>query len=175
MENTNWFKELIKKLKGVLDFITGLITMVLRIPFVGFATWTEKLMTGMLQSVSEENTPSPVTIEDIIFNRVPIFDINVFSYESTGENSISYLLKENVAKWYVAIRNLVIAVLLVVLVYLGLRMALSSIAEEKAKYKRMLMDWFVSFFIVLFLHFYILVILKLNDALIFALKGLLRR
>ena len=179
MQHTNWFDEMIRKIKGVLDFITGLVTMVLRIPFVGFATWTEKLVSGLLQSISEGNCPNPVTVEDIIFNRVPIFDINVFDFGHAGgkaidETSIVYLLKENVAQWYVAIRNLVLAILLIVLVYMGLRMAMSAIAEEKAKYKRMLVDWFVSFFIVLFLHFFILFVLRLNDALLSALEGSLR-
>ncbi len=177
LERESWFGNLIKTLQGIFDYITGAITMVLRIPFVGFATWTEKLISGTLQAVSDGESPSPVTIEDIVFNRVPIFDVNVFRFDMAGgqsinSNSIVYLLRQNVAEWYVAIRNLVLVILLVILVYLGLRMAITSIAEEKAKYKQMLVDWFVSFVIVLFLHFFIILVLRLNDTLIITLGKL---
>lgn len=72
------------------------------------------------------------------------------------------------AGWYIAFRNFVIAALLVALIYLGIRMAITSIAEEKAHYKRMLKDWLVSFVLVLFIHFFIYIALTVNDTLVSA-------
>ena len=43
--------------------------------------------------------------------------------------------------------------LLSVLVYLGIRMLLSSIAADRAKYKQMLMDWVIAMCLLFTLHF----------------------
>ena len=45
-------------------------------------------------------------------------------------------------------RTVSIIGLIVTLLYLGIRMALSTIAEDKAKYKELLVSWLVSFIIV---------------------------
>ncbi len=42
-------------------------------------------------------------------------------------------------------------------------MAITTIAEEKARYKQMLVDWFVSFFMVLFIHYFLVLVFNIND------------
>jgi hypothetical protein len=82
--NTPWWEEVIRFFKDIFDYLTGLLTMIFRIPIVGFATWTEILVSGAVQVISTEKTPSPISIEDIIFNRVPLFDINLFNMNEAG-------------------------------------------------------------------------------------------
>ena len=41
----------------------------------------------------------------------------------------------------------------IVLLYVGIRMMLSSIASEKSKYKKMLGDWVISMCLVFVLHY----------------------
>ena len=74
--------------------------------------------------------------------------------------------REGVAKWYFALRNLSIVVSLAVLIYMGIRMAISSVASDKAKYKEMLKDWLIGFAVLFFLHYFMIIILNLNNQLV---------
>lgn len=59
--------------------------------------------------------------------------------------SIVQSLKPMIAKWYYTIRNISIVAMMPILVYIGIRMLLTSIASEKSKYKSMLQDWVIAF------------------------------
>ena len=58
------------------------------------------------------------------------------------------LIKRTVAVWYNIVVLLAYAAMLVVLIALGIKMAISSLAGEKALYKRMLFDWVVGMAII---------------------------
>ena len=88
------------------------------------------------------------------------------SSEEEGGVSIILMLKESVAKWYYVFREISIIVMLLVFIYLGIMMAISSIASDKAKYKTMLLDWFVGFSLVFFIHYYMLGIISINEVLV---------
>ena len=111
------------------------------------------------------------TIDAVVFNKVPVTDANIFKY-SLGEKTeltdgnVLFSLRQSIAGWYTAIRNLCIALSLAVLVYIGIRMAISSIADDKAKYKKMLKDWLVSFALIFVLHYIMVGILTINDGLV---------
>lgn len=117
-----------------------------------------------------------LTIDHILFNEVPVTDVNVFNFDSAGDSSISsdnvlYLIRQNVATWYYAIRNLAIALSLAVLVYIGIKMAISSIADDKAKYKKMFKDWFVSFALIFVLQYLMVFVIQLNEGIVDVLNG----
>ena len=105
-----------------------------------------------------------VTIDDILFNRVGITDINFFDLDGAG--SALRVLRELIAGWYYTLRNLSIVILLCILVYLGIRMAISTVASEKAVYKKMLIDWMVSFAIIFVIHYIILITINVSNALV---------
>ena len=83
-----------------------------------------------------------VTPYHIFFNKIAITDINFFNFTDAGQTSLKF--RNEVAKWYYSVRIIAVLALLVVLVYVGIRMTISTIAEDKAKYKKMFMDWFMS-------------------------------
>ena len=60
------------------------------------------------------------TIQDIIFNTVPLLDINFFSHTAGGQQvrdgSPIDLIRTSVATWYVAFRNLVIVALAIIII-----------------------------------------------------------
>ena len=107
-----------------------------------------------------------VSFEDILFNRVPLVDVNIFSMTETalGKNVSDTIteIRKNVADWYIAFRNLAIVVSFAMLIYIGIRMALDSFAEKRAKYKQMLMHWLVGFALIFVLHYFIVFILEVN-------------
>ena len=108
-----------------------------------------------------------LSVQDIIFNKVKITDINFFDID--GADGVIKTIRGNVAAWYVGVRNLASVVLVIILIYVGIRMAISTIAEEKAKYKKMLIDWFTSMCLLFVLHFIIILTIQLNNALVGAI------
>lgn len=94
---------------------------------------------------------------EIFSNQIPILDVDFFnisndngqlnndSTEDNEENVSSIdVLRPIVANWYVILRDIAIVALLSILVYVGIRIVISSTGKDKAKYKQMLMDWIVA-------------------------------
>ena len=113
--------------------------------------------------------PNIIYCPELIFsNLVPALDINFLNpeepYDSENpdnpENedkryqpvelggdvpvSSGWALHEVVAAWYTAFRNIALVGLLSVLVYIGIRIVISSSAGEKSQYKERIMDWLVA-------------------------------
>ena len=80
--------------------------------------------------------------------------------------STAYELKSTIAKWYIALRTIALVGLLSVLVYIGIRIILSSSsAQDKAKYKNMLKDWLVAICILFVLHYVMSFLLSVSNRL----------
>lgn len=90
----------------------------------------------------------------------------------TGQiTSTAKELRSNIAKWYVALRNLALVGLLSVLLYIGIRIILSSSsAQDKAKYKNMLKDWLVAICIIFVLHYIMAFMLQMTSSLNYIIK-----
>lgn len=106
--------------------------------------------------------------ENIFGNKISMLDVNFLNpntytsviesgrgYDKANERSksIGEDLKETVANWYKAFRNIAIVLLLSILVYLGIRILISSTAEDKAKYKEVIKDWLIALVLVFVMHF----------------------
>lgn len=111
-----------------------------------------------------------LTVDKIIFNQVPLLDVNMFSETAAGytlkDESSLKIIRDSVATWYYAIRNLTIAIMLIILIYIGIKMAISTVASEKAEYKRMLVSWLVGFLIIFVIHFFLIFVLNLNSTIL---------
>ena len=105
-----------------------------------------------------------VTVQDILFNKLDITDINFFDF-NVADDSIK-AIRENVAGWYLGVRNLSAVLLVIVALYVGIRMAISTIAEDRAKYKQMLIDWITSVCLLFILHFIMLLIIEMNNTIV---------
>lgn len=53
-------------------------------------------------------------------------------------------LQSTISTWYVTLRDIALVALLSILVYIGIRIIISSTSSDKAKYKQMLLDWVVA-------------------------------
>jgi len=67
--------------------------------------------------------------------------------------SLAQTLQSNISKGYNALRSIAIVGLLSILVYVGIRIILSSVASEKSKYQQMLIDWLVALCLLFVLHY----------------------
>ncbi len=105
----------------------------------------------------------------IFFNKYYLLDINFFNIDGTGNATIKSI-REGVAKWYFVLRNISAAAMVAILIYVGIRMATSTLVEDKAKYKKMLVDWCVGVAILFLLHYIIIFVIYLNNSLVKALE-----
>ena len=81
----------------------------------------------------------------------------------TSKQNIATALSKTISKWYYTIRNLAIVIMLLILIYIGIRMILCSIASEKSKYKKMLADWVISMCLVFVLHYIMVFTVSVNE------------
>lgn len=162
----NW---LFNTLNDAADWLLGILTMGIKIQLVGWASIFEGLANNVVEGITDiELLTERVTVEDIIYNRIPILDVNLFNFENAGgydleSTDLIYNLRMKIAQWYVAIRTICIILLLFTLIYLGIRTAIASVAKEKSEYKQKLVSWVVSFLIVMFIHYFMILILNFNE------------
>lgn len=92
---------------------------------------------------------------EIFSNKIPMFSINFIDPPDSGveQKSIASSLQGTISSWYKALRMLAFVGMLSILVYVGIRIILSSTAADTAKYKNMIMDWVVALFLLFFLHY----------------------
>ena len=266
--STNIFAWLVNALGQIADFILGMLSMIIRAPFVGWTALLEKMLTWALEStmgVSADgamvantsnlsgltNSSNNVTVEAIVYNRVAALDIDIFDVKfdrtisGTGQKLVCrhcikqdveagtgvspyipravnecitddkipqikedaaklgkrqklnvekycaddcdcggcdacefyvaqllqdepliYKLKLLVATWYTIIRFLAVAAMLLVLLGVGIKMAISTIASDKAVYQRMLVDWVVGFIILFTIHYFMIFVIQINEILV---------
>ena len=88
----------------------------------------------------------------------------------TSANNSAVELRGVVAKWYYAVRNFAIIGLVVVLLYIGIRIMISSTASDKSKYKQMLADWLVAMCLIFVMHYIMVFACNISEkiSLIFA-------
>ncbi len=253
---------LLEKIGEILDWILGLLTMIVRIVVVGWTALIEQWITRFFYATTgvpvEEHgfnviqwhpMESCVTVEAIVYNRVPIFNINLFSNnknaclsgtgrydvvceecyyklnpkkeldpnrniyapietEIIGKNkkvctmdecsclncwkemalkgyfqiengkiliedgrpvrkaNAVTVIKDAVSKWYYIIRLFSIALMLIILIVIGIKMASTTIAEEKALYKRMIVDWIVGMILIFLIHYVMVFMINANEYLV---------
>lgn len=118
--------------------------------------------------------------EQIFAGKVPGLDINFINPNGSKivniagkdvEINSAQQLQGTIASWYVAIRNLAVVGLLSILVYVGIRIIISSTASDKAKYKQMLVDWLIALCILFFMHYIMSFILTMTESVCNAIGG----
>lgn len=238
------FSWLLDNLSQIADWLVGIMTMGPRMVFVGWTALIERILTWTLETTTGVNmngdgvdsstdlssitdSSSNVTVQAIVYNQVPAFDINFFDIEydptvsgtghiytcdkcnkecsdaeccGTSSDSCkcacngqcdgcqAYMaalevqdqvdevppvviqLKTLVSGWYYVLRLLSLAAMLIVLIGIGIKMAISTIASEKAVYKRMLVDWLVGLIVLVSIHYIMWFIIQINDTLVEVIK-----
>lgn len=92
------------------------------------------------------------------YNGNDICSYDIYKIETANQTyyaSTAYNLRPVIANWYNILRDISIVGMLSILVYVGIRIMLSSTAGDKAKYKQLLVDWVVAI-CLLFLMQYIM-------------------
>ena len=106
--------------------------------------------------------------EELLYIEINEEDLNKLNNENTVTytyQSSAQILQTTVASWYKTLRTLAIVALLTILVYIGIRIVLSSTAKDKAKYKQMIMDWLIGLVLIFVLHYVMSFILYISSEL----------
>lgn len=91
---------------------------------------------------------------EIFSDDVPLLDINFFNpHKYEKDESSASILQSVVQKWYITLRNIAVVALLSILLYLGIRIVISSSSAEKATYKQTLLDWLIALILVFSMHY----------------------
>ena len=111
---------------------------------------------------------------DILFNKIALVDIDFFNIpvDGPGSNKIIRNLRMSIASWYYIMRNIAAVILLCVLIYVGIRMAISTVASDKAAFKKMLVDWVCSLALIFLIQYIIIFTISVNSAMVRALQNL---
>lgn len=95
------------------------------------------------------------------------FDTDDVNNEIGGENmSTVTQLKSTVSGWYITLRNIAVVGLLSVLIYIGIRIIISTSNSDKAKYKQFFMDWVIALCLIFFMHYIMSFIMTVTDSVI---------
>lgn len=173
----SFFNDAQKVLGKLLNSVVGVLTFVPRLLAAGLILAFDELTAKIAFLEGDENgngvaLDRTITPYDIFFNKVKLVDINFFDFTHTaGNDSMVMTLRKSVATWYYVMRNIAAAILLVILIYVGIRMAISTVAQEKARYKQMLVDWIVSLSLVFLMQYIILFTIYINTALVEAIES----
>lgn len=133
------------------------------------------IITGELPVKMKNSSVKRITIQDIIFGKYAIFDINFFdsATNNKAQQKISSDNSEDFQKsvtdgarmWYGVFRKISIVLSLLILIYIGIRMVMSTVGEEEGKYKKMLISWFEGFAVIFLIHYIVIFALWISNSL----------
>ena len=112
--------------------------------------WHDSVL-SMLDNITQTSWDK---LEEIFGKDWTLYEKNT-KKETTGEylESSSEKLQPIIATWYKALRLIALVGLLSVLVYVGIRILISSTGQEKSKYKKMIVDWVAAVCILFILQY----------------------
>lgn len=103
--------------------------------------------------------------DKIVFNTVPLLDINFMNPAKgsfVGVEGVQVVIK-NI---YTSILSIAVAFFGIVVLITAIKLVLTTIATEKAKYKQAIVDWLVGFVTLFCIHYAIAFIFYLNEQLV---------
>lgn len=144
-----------------IGMITGIVARLINI----FAVQIDIIMGVLTASEEDGEDFFWFSIDRVVFNRIALFNANYFDTEATYKvgddleikaNESNKKIKDGILDVYVICKSLALIISLLVLIYIGIRMALSTVASDQAKFKKMFTSW-VESIVILFCMVYIMV------------------
>lgn len=139
------------------------------------AGWLQKIIDALVGILTWVYTPVIITlytlptIDGCIFGAQDYFKLSFFEATPTG---IAGSIQGYIGAAYNAFRYLVTAVYVVVLVYIGIRMILSSVGRQKAQYKEMFKHWLIGLLLIFSFHWVMAGIIWLCNTFVEILQGI---
>lgn len=127
--------------------------------FIGSAVeWLLGSMTGMITGMN-----TMPWADMIIYNSVAMLDVNFLNADS---NSMINQMGDVIRKIYFTIFSLALAFFGIAVIVMAIKLAISSIAEEKAKYKSAITNWLMAVVLLFTMHYFMAFIFYLNESVV---------
>lgn len=157
---------------SIIGTVTGILARLINV----LVLQVDLIMSQVTYGTENDGLQYWFTIERTVFNRVALFNINYFdTYEDEGSYSVGDLdinynssnaeVKKSIATVFYICRFIAMTLGLLVLIYIGIRMAISSVASDQAKYKKMLISWVESIIIMFLLPYIISFMIRFGEIL----------
>ncbi|MGN1299362.1 MAG: hypothetical protein ACI4UE_05215 [Candidatus Scatovivens sp.] len=169
-KNSGEFGETVTK---ILSGIVGILWWQVKIPAIAVVGVIQAIGGSVARSAgTATGTGILLSPDDIIFNRIYLTDINFFKTDLGGGNAeVIEKIREQIAMWYYVMRTIAIIILLLILIVVGIKMSITTVASDKAIYKKALFDWFTSLALIFVLHYLIRGVIWLNESFVSILEG----
>lgn len=105
----------------------------------------------------------------ILFNAVPFLDVNIFT---AAEGSLISEIYEFLTGTYYSLLTLASTFFGIAVMFSAIKLAITAIAEDKAKYKKAIVDWILGLVMLWGMHFFISFVLYLNEELVVVASGI---
>lgn len=154
-------------LDKVGNFIQDLLLGALGKAIAAIGWVIEKLAAGIIKILTGGAAMFPWA-DQIIFNSIPLLDVN---FINPAQNSLFYgtndysLIGNSVRNIYFTGMSIGLAFLGIIVAVMAIRLAISSIASEKAKYKEAIVTWITALVLLFGLHYIISFTFYINEQL----------
>ncbi len=166
---------------SIMGFILGIISRIINVFVLQIDLMLALLSLTNVTGDEQDNLDDNIwlTMDKIVFNRVGLLDINYINVPESEEGSTyevgdaviemkpaNVAVKRQVASIYYVCRIIALILSLCVLIYIGIRMVISTVAAEQAKYKKMLISWVESICILAFMLYIMAALIYLGNTLV---------
>lgn len=153
----------------LLDTLANMINAV--------ASLAESLLGGVFKTLTKENIFP--WADRIIFNGIGFLDINFLNPADNslfvGDGGNPSVLGEVVKQVYSTILSLAILFLGVAVGIMAIRLAISTIAAEKAKYKQAIVNWVTCIVMLFLMHYILAFVFWVNEQMVQIASGILKQ
>ncbi len=134
-------------------------------PIGGFVYVIGNIIEWLLSSLSSAATGMNTMpwADMILYNSVAMLDVN---FLNPNTNSLIYGMQGIIQKVYFTIFSLAISFFGIAVVIMAIKLAVSSIAEEKAKYKSAITSWLMAVVLLFTIHYFMAFVFYLNESVV---------
>lgn len=157
----------------ILGFLTNVILTLLAYCIVGIAGVVQLLVSGMIGLLTWDSSNMIFPWADrIIFNGMPILDVNFLNpaegslFKAAGSQAGITAIGISVKNIYFTGLSIALGFLGIIVAVMAIRLALSSIASEKAKYKDAIIHWVTALVLLFGMHYLIAFVFYINEQLV---------
>lgn len=152
--------------------ITALLEVLVIIPKIGSWVMSKVVLDDKINYITDDGDKYSIfTIQDMLFGKFYLFDINFFNTESVDDvnSKIVNNIKENVAIWYIAVRNIAIVGSALIIIYIAVRLAIAisgGKAAERARYNKMITSWLIGLILIFVLQYLVRILFYFSSVII---------
>jgi len=165
--NVKYYKDIVEDLNvidGALDSkVKGSILLdAIAVLVYSVGSLMEWILGGIFQALSGGAKVFPWA-DAILFNAIPLLDVNVFNPSGA---SLVGIMQEFISSAYWTVFYLALSFLGIAIMVTAIKLAISTIASDKAQYKQAIVKWIMGFIMLWGIHFFMSFVLYLNEGLV---------